>query len=134
MPRAHKPSIRVVTALVERGGRYLVAQRRPQAALPLLWEFPGGRVEPGETDAQALCRELMKRLALEVEVEERVMRVNHAYERYTIELRVYRCRVLGAEPHPVYANAVRWASAEELEQLPFPGADQATIDALLEDL
>ena len=59
-------AIRVVAGVIERGGRYLITQRRATAVLPLLWEFPGGRVEPGETDAQALRREVLHRLGVDV--------------------------------------------------------------------
>ena len=55
-------TIRVVAAVIERDGRYLITQRRPTAVLPLLWEFPGGRVEAGETDTHALKREVLHRL------------------------------------------------------------------------
>ncbi len=128
------PRIRVVSALIEREGRYLVTQRRPEATLPLLWEFPGGKVEPGESDDAALQRELMERLALEVRVAEREVEVDHEYEGYTLTLRTYRCHVTGPEPRPVHVAAFRWATPDELAELPFPGADQASVDALLEDL
>ena len=61
------PTIRVVAAVIERDGRYLITQRRPTAVLPLMWEFPGGRVEPGETDADALRREVAHRLGVDIE-------------------------------------------------------------------
>ena len=61
-------TIRVVAAVLERDGRYLITQRRSSAVLPLLWEFPGGRVEEGETDAHALKREVSHRLGAEIEV------------------------------------------------------------------
>jgi mutator protein MutT len=60
-------TIRVVAAVIEREVRYLITQRRPTAVLPLLWEFPGGRVEAGETDAAALKREVKHRLGVEIE-------------------------------------------------------------------
>ena len=74
--------IRVVGAMIERDGRYLITQRPPKATLPLLWEFPGGRVEPGETDEEALARELREEMAIAVAVGERVIHVEHAYESY----------------------------------------------------
>ncbi len=128
------PGIRVVSALIERDGRFLVTQRRASATLPLLWEFPGGKVEPGETDEQALQRELVERLALEVRVCEREVEVDHQYQGYTLHLRTYRCRITGDDPRPIAVAAVRWATPAELGELPFPGADQASVDALLADL
>jgi 8-oxo-dGTP diphosphatase len=127
------PKVRVVSALIEREGRYLVTQRRPQATLPLLWEFPGGKVEPGETDQQALQRELMERLALEVRVAQREVEVDHQYEGYSLHLRTYRCHITDGVPRAAYVEDFRWAGPSELAELPFPGADQASVDALLED-
>ena len=134
MSSSDSPSIRVVSALIERDGRYLVTQRRAEATLPLLWEFPGGRVEPGETDAQALQRELIERLALDVSIGPCEVEVDHQYSGYTLHLRTYRCTVTGPEPRPVHVAAVRWCTPVELQELPFPGADQTSVDALLEDL
>jgi 8-oxo-dGTP diphosphatase len=128
------PSVRVVSAIIERDGRFLVAQRRADARLPLLWEFPGGKVEPGETDHEALARELMERLGIEVVVEGQELQVDHAYSTYRIDLRVHRCRIEGGEPRPIRVAAVCWATPEDLSGLSFPGADQASVDALLEDL
>ena len=133
-PTPDSPSIRVVAALIERDGCYLVTQRRAEATLPLLWEVPGGRVEPGETDGLALVRELMERLAVEVRVGDLEVAVDHQYEGYRIDLRVYRCDIGGCEPQLRRVEALRWATADELSELVFPGADQASIDALLEDM
>src|SRR5512137_1178428 len=76
--------IRVVGAMIEKDGRYLITQRPPTASLPLLWEFPGGRVEPGETDEAALARELEEELDICVRVGERVVHGEHAYASYDI--------------------------------------------------
>ncbi|HUL58712.1 MAG TPA: NUDIX domain-containing protein, partial [Anaeromyxobacteraceae bacterium] len=70
--------IRVVGAMIEKDGRYLITQRPPTASLPMLWEFPGGRVEPGETDEGALARELREEMGIEVDVADRVIHVEHA--------------------------------------------------------
>src|ERR1700691_4192925 len=88
-------TIRVVAAVLERDGRYLITQRRPSAVLPLLREFPGGRVEGGESDAQALKREVMHRLGAEIECGKLISFVSHPYERYVVDLFLYECRLLG---------------------------------------
>src|SRR5205823_10532395 len=89
--------IRVVAAMIEKDGKYLITQRRPTASLPLLWEFPGGRVEEGETDEAALARELSEEMGIEVDVLERTMRVEHSYPDYDIDFRVYRCKISRGE-------------------------------------
>lgn len=126
------PHIRVVAAEIEREGRWLITQRRAEAALPLLWEFPGGRVTEGESDEAALRRALRERLGVEVQVGHRVLQVSHAYAGYTLDMVVYRCGVID-EPRPVRVADVRWVRPEEFGNYRFPGADQQTVDALLKD-
>src|SRR5688572_31377592 len=95
MSRRH---IRVVGAMLEQeGGRYLITQRPPKASLPLLWEFPGGRVQEGETDEEALARELREEMGIEVEVREKAMQLHHEYTHYDIDFTVFRCRLKSAE-------------------------------------
>jgi len=128
-----KRKIRVVAAQIERNGRYLITQRKPTSSLPLLWEFPGGRVEEGETDQQALARELREEMAIDVEVDEPSVAVTHEYDAYVIDFRVYRCRLM-SEPGSIQKIGVhdaRWVHPSELDEYEFPGADQQSIDALL---
>src|SRR5690242_16095249 len=85
--------IRVVAAMIERDGKYLITQRRPTATLPLLWEFPGGRVEEGESDEAALGGGLKEGMGIDVWVGDRVIHVQHSYPHYDIDFRVYRGRL-----------------------------------------
>ena len=89
--RLAQRTIRVVAAVIERDGKYLITQRRPAAVLPLMWEFPGGRVEAGETDQQALKRELLHRLGVDIEVGKLISFVSHPYEHYVVDLFLYEC-------------------------------------------
>jgi 8-oxo-dGTP diphosphatase len=126
------PHVRVVSAELLVNGRYLITQRRADAVLPLLWEFPGGRVRDGESDAAALVRCLRDRVGLDVEVVEPTMEVTHAYETYTLTLAVYRCALpSGQEARAAHVAAVAWVSPDEFGQYVFPGADQHTVDALV---
>jgi 8-oxo-dGTP diphosphatase len=126
------PHIRLVAAVIEREGRYLITQRRPTAVLPGLWEFPGGKVEPGETDAMALKRELQERVGVEVEVKQRMAQRTHQYDGYSVDLTLYQAHILpDQEPRPLRVADFRWAASEEFEKYPFPAADQATTDLLL---
>src|SRR5262245_31118350 len=122
---------RVVAAVIHRAGRYLITQRRPKAVLPLLWEFPGGKVEDGETDEQALVREVRERIGVEVKVGKELRRVVHPYSSYTVELHVYECALLSDDVRPLRVNDVRWVLPAELDRYEFPGADQHTVDQLL---
>jgi 8-oxo-dGTP diphosphatase len=123
--------IRVVGAMIEQAGRYLITQRPPRASLPLLWEFPGGRVEQGETDQAALARELVEDLGVTVEVGDRVIHVEHAYEAYDVDFCVYRCRLLSGEVRHGRVHDHRWVKPDELDGYEFPPADEKSIALLL---
>ncbi|MFW5925386.1 MAG: (deoxy)nucleoside triphosphate pyrophosphohydrolase [Myxococcota bacterium] len=124
-------TIRVVAAVVERDGRYLITQRRPNAVLPLLWEFPGGRVEPGETDQQALVREMKERLDVDVETGQLISFVSHVYEHYTVDLFLYECILQGEELRCRAVNGYRWVTSGEFDRYPFTPADEASMNQLL---
>lgn len=129
---AGRPLVHVVAAMIERDGRYLLTQRRSTAVLPLLWEFPGGKVERGESDGGALARELRHRLGVEVEVGARISSVRHSYEAYDVELHLYECALPNGsslEPHSVHAFA--WATSAEFEQYTFTPADERSMNLLL---
>ena len=124
-------TIRVVAAMLEQNGRYLITQRRPSAVLPLLWEFPGGRVEPGETDTQALQREVAHRLGAAIDVGKLISFVSHPYEHYVVDLFLYECRLVGERLEPRNVSAYRWVSSAEFDQYAFTPADEASMNKLL---
>ena len=128
-----KPKVRVVAAVIERDGQYLITQRMPRAVMPLLWEFPGGKVEPGETDAVALARELAEEMAIAVHVGDELLSVVKEYEHYVIDFHVYLCQLLSDEILKIGVHDYRWVTSDELDQFPFPAADQETVEALLRD-
>ncbi len=124
-------TIRVVAAVIELGGRYLITQRRPTAVLPLLWEFPGGRVEEGESDATALKREVRFRLAVEIRAGKLMSFVSHPYERYVVELYLYEAQVVEGQPSAVNVQDFRWVTSQEFEAYTFTPADEASMTTLL---
>lgn len=124
--------IRVVSAEIGREGRYLITQRSARAVLPLLWEFPGGRVRDGETDAEALVRAVRSRIGATVMLTSRVLELDHQYADYSVTLVVYRCHLApGEEAFALRVNALAWVAPEDFGDYPFPGADQRTVDMLL---
>ena len=124
-------TIRVVAAVIDDGGRYLITQRRPTAVLPLLWEFPGGRVEESETDATALQREVRHRLGVDIQVGQLISFVSHPYERYTVDLYLYDCRITEGEPKPLAVHDFKWVKSSEFDKYPFTPADEASMNKLL---
>lgn len=123
-------SIRVVAAVIQKDGRYLITQRRENASLPLLWEFPGGRVEPGESDAAALQREFKERLGAAVHVGKPVAFRRHDYEGYSVELVLYEAELESPAPdlQAMRVKDYRWVAVDEFTQYPFPPADRGTLD------
>ena len=129
-----KRQIRVVGAMLEKDkGRYLITQRPPTSSLPLLWEFPGGRVEAGETDEAALARELREEMGIDVEIGEQVMHTHHEYPNYDIDFRVFRCTMKGGEERirHIRVHDHRWVTLEEMANYQFPDADAKTLEKLL---
>ena len=124
-------NIRVVAAVIRKGDKYLITQRRELAVLPLKWEFPGGRVEPGETDEEALRREVRERLGVESVVEGKLGERHHRYRGYGVTLVLYAVRLLSEDIRAAHVRDFRWVGSNEFDQYEFPAADQATMDALL---
>ena len=127
---AHK-TIRVVAAVIERGGHYLITQRRATAVLPLSWEFPGGRVEDGESDRDALRREVRHRIGVDIAPGKLMSFVSHPYERYVVDLYLYECELLQGEPSSLNVNDFRWVESSEFDRYPFTPADEASMSKLL---
>lgn len=123
--------IRVVAAVIQQGDRYLITQRRPTAILPLMWEFPGGRVEPGESDADALQREVFHRLRVTVDVEQLMSYVCHKYEKYVVDLHLYHCEIREGQLANANVNAHAWVRSEEFDRYLFTPADESSVAALL---
>jgi 8-oxo-dGTP diphosphatase len=130
-PSSSGRTIRVVAAVLERDGRYLITQRRASAVLPMMWEFPGGRVEPGETDQQALKRELLHRLGVDIEVGKLISFVSHPYEHYVVDLFLYECTLVTEALEPRAVSAFKWVASAEFDQYPFTPADEASMNKLL---
>ena len=126
----HK-TIRVVAAVIEKDGRYLITQRRPSAVLPMMWEFPGGKREEGESDEQALQREMRERLDADVGVGQLISYVSHPYAHYTVDLYLYECSLRSEELVPKAVHTYRWVPSSEFDSYSFTPADEASMNQLL---
>ena len=120
----------VVAALVWDGGRFMICQRPAQKARGLLWEFVGGKVEPGETKEQALARECREELAVTVEVGEPFMDVLHAYPDLTVHLTLFHASIREGTPKRLEHNDIRWITPGEIDGYDFCPADEAILEAL----
>ena len=121
----------VVAGLMARDGRVLITQRRADQALPLQWEFPGGKVEPGEAPADALSRELREEIGVGVEVGRIWDVLFHAYPNFDLVMLVYACRIVDGEPSAVEVADVQWVPCAELACWDILPADRPLVDRLV---
>lgn len=120
----------VVAALIWRGERFLACQRPANKARGLLWEFVGGKVEPGETHRQALIRECREELDVTVVPDEIFMEVTHEYPDLTVHLTLFHAQLPEGEPKALEHNALRWITVDEIDQLEFCPADEVILERL----
>ena len=120
----------VVAALIWDADRFMACQRPVHKARGLLWEFVGGKVEPGETKRQALIRECREELDIVIEVEDVFMEVEHVYPDLTVCLTLFHARIVEGEPRLLEHNAIRWITVDEIDELEFCPADKEILAEL----
>lgn len=124
--------VRVVAAVIEQDGQFLLSRRKEDGARAGLWEFPGGKIEPGESEGEALVRELREELDVEATVGAFVERLGHQYPELFVELILYRCTVPSdAVPRALSAAEVAWVPRARLGSLPFCEADLPVLARLV---
>jgi mutator protein MutT len=119
----------VAAAVVERGGRFLVTRRLEGTHLGGLWEFPGGKCEPGETIAGCLARELREELGVDSVIGSEIVASEHAYPDRTVRLHFLTCTITG-DAKPLLGQEIRWVSRDELRRLDVPAADEELVRKL----
>jgi A/G-specific adenine glycosylase len=129
--RAPLPHHDIAAAIVWRGPRLLIARRPEEGLLGGLWEFPGGKVEAGESPAEAARREVREEMGLEVEILGPAGEVRHAYSHFRITLHLFHARCLSDQPTHVPGQPTRWVRPDQLESYAFPAANHAVIERLV---
>ncbi|MBL6801363.1 MAG: 8-oxo-dGTP diphosphatase MutT [Synechococcus sp. BS307-5m-G37] len=129
-PRSLPFSVIGVGVVLNQAGEVLIDQRLNEGLLGGLWEFPGGKQEPGEAITDTIARELQEELAIAVAVDQELITVDHAYSHKRLRFIVHLCRWLSGEPQPLASQQVRWVKPEELGNFPFPAANARIIEAL----
>ncbi|WP_254173278.1 A/G-specific adenine glycosylase [Planktothrix pseudagardhii] len=119
-----------VAVIWNQQGQILIDKRPAKGLLGGLWEFPGGKLEAGETLEECIKREIQEELAIEIEVKDHLITIEHAYTHFKVTLNVYHCRYMSGEPQPLECDEIRWVTLDEIEQFPFPKANEKIIAAL----
>ncbi len=120
--------VEVVAALIWDGDRFLICQRPAHKARGLLWEFVGGKVEPGETKEQALVRECREELNVELDVGTPFMEVTHQYPDLTVHLTLFLAAIRQGTPQMLEHNDIRWITVSEIPQYEFCPADVEILE------
>lgn len=120
----------VVAALIWEGDTFMICQRPAHKARGLLWEFAGGKVEPGETKEQALVRECREELAVTLQVGEVFMELTHQYPDLTVRLTLFCASIQEGTPKMLEHNDIRWITVGEIDQYPFCPADKEILEKL----
>jgi mutator protein MutT len=120
----------VSAALIFRKGKLLITQRPANSHLGGLWEFPGGKREPGESFEACLVREIREELGVEISVGNLFEEITHAYAEKVVHLKFFLCELLAGEPRPLGCAAVRWIGKSELADYDFPAADARLLEKL----
>lgn len=124
------PALTVALALIWKDQRLLISRRRSDQHLGGLWEFPGGKCEPGESPEHCAEREALEEVGVVCRAESTRAAIVHAYPERTVRLIPVDCRYLEGEPQPLMVQEVRWATLSELIDLPFPDGNRALLDEL----
>ena len=122
--------IQVAAALIVHEGRYLITRRKADAHLGGLWEFPGGKREPGESLEDCLRRELREELGIEITPPALFLVIHHEYPEKAVELNFFTCAIASDTPRLLGCADLRWVAPDELPELSMPPADQPLVDTL----
>ncbi|MGG4169249.1 (deoxy)nucleoside triphosphate pyrophosphohydrolase [Rossellomorea vietnamensis] len=125
-----KKHIHVVGAVIFRDNKILCAQRGTKKSLPLMWEFPGGKIEKGEKPEEALKREIHEEMHCSIEIGEKIEHTVHEYDFGIVHLTTYHCKLIEGEPVLTEHTAIKWLSPEKLGTLKWAPADIPAIEKI----
>ncbi|MGB3788870.1 MAG: A/G-specific adenine glycosylase [Phormidesmis sp.] len=119
-----------VAVITDSQGNILIDRRKQEGLLGGLWEFPGGKIEPGETPEECVKREIKEELGIEIAVQDKLITIEHAYTHFKVTLNVFNCKHLSGDPQPLESDEVKWVTLDEIDQYPFPKANSQIIEAM----
>lgn len=123
--------IKAVAAVIERDGKFLITKRLETSPMGHCWEFPGGKIEPGETIEECALRECQEEIDVQIEPIQRLKHVWYDYPHGKVSLHFVHCRLSQGEPKPIQCREIRWIELREFPLFEFPPADIGVIQDLL---
>lgn len=133
-PKKALPHYTIAAGVIWHEGRVLIQRRPEKGLLGGLWEFPGGKQEPGETLEETVRREIEEELGIQVQVREKIMAVPHAYTHFKITLHAFHCDYVSGTPEPKGCEGWCWTMPDDLAQYAFPKANKRVLDVLVQSL
>ncbi len=124
-------TIKVVGCIIQRDGKFLITKRLKHSHLGHLWEFPGGKIEPGETVEQCAIRECREEIDVEVQPIKLLQEIQHDYPEVSVHLYFVICELISGQPKAIHCADWAWVRPEELSQYEFPEADKKIIEKLV---
>ncbi|MEL7353890.1 MAG: A/G-specific adenine glycosylase [Cyanobacteria bacterium J06649_5] len=119
-----------VAVITDPQGKILIDRRKQEGLLGGLWEFPGGKIEPGESFEECVVREIKEELGIDIKVNDKLITIDHAYTHFKVTLNVFNCTHLSGEPQTIECDEVKWVTLNEIDQYPFPKANGQIIEAI----
>jgi 8-oxo-dGTP diphosphatase len=119
-----------IAVIWNQSGQILIDRRKIGGTMGGLWEFPGGKIEAGETVAECIVREIREELAIEINVGAHLISIEHNYPTFQLMAIVHHCQHLNGIPQPIESEEIRWVNASDLSQYQFPAANDAIIRAI----
>ncbi len=119
-----------VAVIVNQQKEILIDKRLPKGVMANMWEFPGGKIEAGETPQDCIKREITEELDIMIECDRHLIDITHSYPEFKVTLSVYLCHIVRGIPQPLECAEIRWVKVDELNNFEFPSANKAIISAL----
>jgi 8-oxo-dGTP diphosphatase len=123
-------SFEVAAAVISSQGKFLITRRLKTSHLGHCWEFPGGKIEPGESVEACLIRECQEEIGVLVKPLKKLQELKHTYPEMKVHLHFWLCEIVSGLPQPLECADCRWVKPEELKQFEFPEADRKLIEVL----
>jgi 8-oxo-dGTP diphosphatase len=125
------PHKRIGVAVIwNHSGQILIDRRKIGGTMGGLWEFPGGKIEVGETVAECIVREIREELGIEITVGEQLISIEHIYPQFQLTLIVHHCQHISGTPQPIESDEIQWITVSDLDKYQFPAANVEIINAI----